>query len=171
MRGVRLIRARAKAGVMACAIIGMSFMLAPGRSDRDMAVAPSLVWKGVSVVGKTSPLAAYDREAIQIAVATFVWGLSSGKPATVHHVAPDKDQAEFGVEDAATASVASACAALANAKTLTFDDIRIEHGTAVVRAYVDGDMGQQWQTLFTLSRESAGAWGIVDCRIDLAPAI
>jgi hypothetical protein len=136
MRGASLIRARAKVGVMACAIAAMSVLLMPGHSDRDMVSPAPLVLDGGSVVGKTSPLAAYDREAIQIAVARFVWDLSGGKRATVGHVAPDRDQVEFGVEEAATASVANACAALVNAQALTFGDIRIEHGAPVVRAYI-----------------------------------
>ena len=78
MRRIGSIRASAKLGVMACAIVVMGFLLVPERSERNGAPPTPLVAEGV--VGKTSPIAAYDRDAIQIAVSAFVWEAAKSEP-------------------------------------------------------------------------------------------
>ena len=57
------IRSRIKTGVMACAIVAMGFLLAPVHSDADAASAPQAPIENVSVIAKTSPVAAREREA------------------------------------------------------------------------------------------------------------
>jgi hypothetical protein len=146
----------------------MGVLLAPVPGD-GAASAPQASIDNVSVVAKTSPVAARDREAMKVAVSTFVWGLSNGEPAAVWHFAPEEEQAEFGTQEAAYAFFVRANAPLAYARQMTFDGIGMENGSPVARIYVTDKLGLQWQASFALSRDGVGEWEIVDCWINPAP--
>lgn len=169
MRGLQVIRASGKTGFMACSVAVLGFLLAPAHSNSDSASASMPRVENVTVVAKTSPIAARDRDAMQAAIATFVWGLSNGEPAAVWAFAPEEEQAEFGSEEAAYAFFVRAHAPLAYAQQMTFDGIRMEAGEPVARIYIKDKLGLQWQASFTLSRDDAGGWKIIDCWIDPAP--
>ena len=152
---------------MGLAVVAMALLLAPGPGDASAPHTTSPA--NITTLAKTSPLAAHEREAMKMAVATFVWGLSNGEPAAVWHFAPDKERATFGSKEAAYASLVRANAPLATARQMTFDGVRLEGGVPVARIYVKDRAGLQWQASFALARDGAGEWRIVQCRIDPAP--
>ena len=168
MRAMGIVRSSGKTGLMACAIVAMGVLLAPVHTD-STASAPATGIDNISVIAKTLPVAARDREAMKVAVSTFVWGLSNGEPAAVWHFAPEEEQAEFGTQEAAYAFFVRAHAPLAYARQMTFDGIRFENGSPVARVYIKDKLGLQWQASFALSRDGVGEWKIVDCWIDPAP--
>ena len=167
MAGLRILGSRGRTGLMGCAIVAMGLLLAPVHSDGDAASAPQVA--NLTTLAKTSPLAAREREAVKVAVATFVWGLSNGQPAAVWHFAPEEEQAEFGSQEAAYAFFVRAHAPLAYARQMTFDGIQMENGSPVARIYIKDKLGLQWQASFALERDGVGEWKIVDCWIDPAP--
>jgi hypothetical protein len=167
MRGPGFIRSSLKTGLMGVAAVAMGLLLAPIHSDGDAALAPAA--GNVTVLAKTSPVAARERDAMKVAVSTFVWGLSNGEPAAVWHFAPEEEQDEFGSKEAAYAFFVRAHAPLAYARQMTFDGIRVENGSPVARVYITDKLGLQWQASFALERDGAGEWKIVDCWIDPAP--
>jgi Domain of unknown function (DUF4864) len=160
-------RSRIKAGVMGCATAAMAFLLAPVSPDSGAALVPAT--QNVTVLAKTSPVAARERDAMKVAVSTFVWGLSNGEAAAVWHFAPEEEKAEFGSKEAAYAFFVRAHAPLAYARQMTFDGIRFENGSPVARVYIKDERGEQWQASFLLARAGVGEWTIVDCWIDHAP--
>jgi hypothetical protein len=167
MGGLGFLRSRVQTGLMGCAIVAMGLLLAPVSSDGTSASQASLT--NVTVLAKTSPLAAREREAMKLAVTTFVWGLSNGEPAAVWHFAPEEEQAEFGTKEAAYAFFVRANAPLAYARQMTFDGVGLENGSPVARVYITDKLGLQWQASFALERDGVGEWKIVDCWIDPAP--
>ena len=62
MRAMGIVRSSGKTGVMACAIVAMGFLLAPVHSDGDAASAPQAPIENVTVLAKTSPVAARKRQ-------------------------------------------------------------------------------------------------------------
>jgi hypothetical protein len=164
-----LIRSWIKTGAMACAIAAMGILLAPVHSNGDAASVLQAAVANTTVIAKTSPIATREREAMKAAVATFVWGLSNGEPAAVWRFATDEEQTEFGTKEAIYAHFVTAHAPLAYAKQMTFDGIRVENGTPVVRVYIADQHGRQWQASFRLARAGIGEWKIVDCWISPAP--
>jgi hypothetical protein len=159
-----------KTAMMVCAIVAMDFLLAPVHTDGGVTPAPVSAAENTTVIGKTSPIAARDREAIRVAVSTFVWGLSNGEPAAVWHVSPEQKQVEFGTEEAAYAFFVRAHAPLATARQMMFDGIDVESGSPVARAYITDQGGLEWRASFALERDGVGEWRIADCWIDPTPS-
>ena len=168
MRAMGIVRSSGKTVLMVCAIVAMGLLLAPVHADGDAASAPQADIHNLTTLAKTSPLAAREREAMKLAVATFVWGLSNGEPAAVWHFAPEEEQAEFGTQEAAYAFFVRAHAPLAYARQMTFDGVRFENGSPVARIYIKDKLGLQWQASFALERDGVGEWKIVDCWIEPA---
>lgn len=169
MREVGSIPGSVKTTITACAIIVMGYLLAPMGSDRHIGPVPSLMVDNGSVVFKTSPISAHDRDAIRLTIATFVWELSNEEVMAVPHVAPELNQAQSTPRQATDTSLVSACTALTSAKTLTFDSMRMSNRGPVMHAYVEDELGQQWQASFALSGGDGGEWKVVGCWADPAP--
>src|ERR671910_428169 len=143
MTGLNFLRSFATTGLLGCAIVAMGLLLAPVSSDGTSASQASLT--NVTVLAKTSPLAAREREAMKLAVSTFVW-----------HFAPEEEQAEFGTKEAAYAFFVRANAPLAYARQMTFDGVGLENGAPVARVYITDKLGLQWQASFPLERDRGG---------------
>ena len=112
-----------------------------------------------------------DRLEIKAAVETFIWGLSNRQTSAVWLIAPEVEQTKFGSEAAVYGFFSRIHPPLAQAKSITFDNITIADNLPIANVYVTDTAGLQWLASFAMARDPApaGSWKIASCRLFPAP--
>ncbi len=159
-----------KSLILAAAVSGLSVLALPAAAEQAPEAASSLI-AGPAVKSQSASIDRRDRTMIRASVETFIWGLSHRQAAPVWAFAPEMMQQKLKNENTALVFFSRVHPQLANARSLSFDGIRMIGDVPVAGFYVKDKGGRQWFAVFGIARRADGAWNIAFCRIFAAPGI
>ncbi len=156
-----------KSLILAAAVSGLTSLAVTASADPMPEAATSLI--AGPIMKLPIEINRQDRVMIRASVETFIWGLSHREANPVWAFAPQGMQARLKTKQSALVFFSRVHPQLAEARTLTFDGVRMIGGVPVAGFYVKDKANRQWLALFGIAKRPDGAWNIAFCRILPAP--
>ena len=154
--------------IFAVAVSGLSVLAGSASAEKAPEAASGLI-AGPAPAARPATLDRQDRAMIRASVETFIWGLSHRQARPVWTFAPETMQKRLKNEHTVLTFFSRVHPQLANARSVSFDGLRMAGTMPVAGYYVKDVRGLQWLAIFGIARRDDGSYHILFCRIVPAP--